>query len=130
MPGYTEKRIEVGFLLVHVARFPVEQKYRFLKNGVRKRFNWIRRFKIYDCACLALVGRMYVGTYVLCIRIHVYKNIYSILSYLYNSCVTITIITFYHELGRNVKIAFRPSFPLRPCACMNTNSRRKKIHRE
>lgn len=63
-------------------------------------------FEIYDCACLPLVGRTYVGTYVLCMRIHVYKHI-------------LRWQPFYDELGRNVRFAFRPSF-LRLYACMNS----------
>lgn len=49
---------------------------------------------------------MYCVYVYMCIKIYILYFRICITSY-----VTVTMVTFYHEPGRNVKIAFRPSFP-------------------
>lgn len=85
--------------------------------------------EIYDCACLPLVGRAYVGTtYVLCVRIIREKEekmiLYSVLSYLCNLvCISITMMITLSYRCRDVRrIAWKEGSDqvlCRPYACMN-----------
>lgn len=73
-----------------IVRFSRRRHREILKRGRSIGFDPTR-----DCACLPLVGRTYVGTYILCIRIYMcikkkYIYIYYILYILFRICITRT----------------------------------------